>query len=191
VSAVFSGNASAGNISSLGTISASGNIIGGNVNTGGLVSATGNVVSASTVVGAGLSISGTAAAATVNATSLNTGSIAITGNTATVTSASYAIGYRDLPQITSLGTLALTDGGKHYYGSGTLTVPTNGAVPLPIGTAVLVIATSATTIVQSSGISLIWAGVGTTGNRTLAQHGVATLVKVATNTWYVSGSGLS
>jgi hypothetical protein len=108
-----------------------------------------------------------------------------------VTSANYTIGYRDLPQIGTLGTLALTDGGKHYYGSGTITVPANGTVPLAIGTAVLIIATDTVTVSAAGGVTLRWGGTSSTGNRTLAQFGVATLVKVASDTWYISGTGLS
>jgi hypothetical protein len=33
--------------------------------------------------------------------------------------------------------------------------------------------------------------VGTTGSRTLAQYGEASLVKVATDTWYISGVGIT
>jgi hypothetical protein len=169
-----SGNVTGGNVATAGQITATGNIQGGNLRTTGLVSATGNVIGGNIVT-----------AGTVSTTSFST------GNTATVTSANYTIGYRDLPQLTSFGTLATTDGGKHYYGSGTITVPTNAAVSLAVGTAVLIIATNSTTISVSGGVTLRWGGTSGTGARTLAQYGVATLVKVATDTWYISGTGLS
>jgi hypothetical protein len=35
------------------------------------------------------------------------------------------------------------------------------------------------------------ANFGTTGSRTLTEHGMATAVKVASTTWYISGNGLS
>jgi hypothetical protein len=35
------------------------------------------------------------------------------------------------------------------------------------------------------------AGAGTTGSRTLAAHGMATAVKVASTTWYINGVGLT
>jgi hypothetical protein len=156
------------------TVSVSGNVNGGNVISAGVVSAAGNITGGN-ITTAGLT---------------STGSLSVTGNTATVTSANYTIGYRDLPQLTGFGTLSATDGGKHYYGSGTISIPTNATVPLPIGTAILVIASAATTI-SSGSITLIWAGVGTTGSRSLAQYGQASLVKVATDTWYISGTGLT
>jgi hypothetical protein len=166
------------------TVSASGNITGGNILGGANVNATthtGTTVSVSGNVNGGNIISAAALSAT---------SLAISGNTATVTSAGYTIGYRDLPQLTSFGTLATTDGGKHYYGSGTLTIPTNASVALPVGTAILVIASSTTTI-NTGSVTLIWAGVGTTGSRTLATYGQASLIKVGTDTWYISGTGIS
>jgi hypothetical protein len=180
------GNITGGNIDTAGLVSASGNVIGGNIVTAGVISAASNIVSSSLISAAGNVVGGNlVTTGTANVTSL------AAGNTATVTTANYQIGYRDMPQITSLGTLTVADGGKHYYGSGTITVPTNAAVPLVVGTAVLIIATSATTISVSGGVTLRWGGTSSTGGRTLAQYGVATLVKVATDTWYISGTGLS
>jgi hypothetical protein len=34
-------------------------------------------------------------------------------------------------------------------------------------------------------------GTGTTGSRTLAAYGMATAVKVAATTWFISGNGLT
>ena len=185
---VTTANVSGGNViatTHLGTtFSASGNITGGNILGGANVNATthtGTTVSVSGNVNGGNIISAAALSAT---------SLAVSGNTATVTSAGYTIGYRDLPQLTSFGTLATTDGGKHYYGSGTLTIPTNASVALPVGTAILVIASGSTTISAAS-VTLVWAGVGTTGSRTLAQYGQASLIKVGTDTWYISGTGIT
>jgi hypothetical protein len=119
--------------------------------------------------------------------------LSVTGNTATVTTANYQIGYRDLPQVTLSGTqtLSATDGGKHYYGSGTVTIPASGTTNFAIGTAILIIASNSTTISNASGVTLIQAGTGSQGPRTLAQYSEASLVKVATDTWYISGVGIS
>lgn len=168
------------------TVSVTGNITGGNLNVAGL-SMTGNVVSP-------LNVTGNIAGGNVISGGLaQTASLSVTGNTATVTSANYQIGYRDLPQVSLSGTptLTATDGGKHYYGSGTLTIPASGTTNFVIGTAILVIATSTTTISPAGGVTLIQAGTGSTGARTLATYGEASLVKVATDTWYISGVGIS
>jgi hypothetical protein len=115
----------------------------------------------------------------------------VTGNTATVTTANYTIGYRDLPQITSFTTLVADAGGKHYYGSGTITIPSSGTLNFAVGTAILIIASGSTTISPAGGVTLIQAGSGSTGARTLATYAEASLVKVASDTWYISGVGIS
>jgi hypothetical protein len=106
-------------------------------------------------------------------------------------------GYRDIPQISWTGTptIALADLGEHYYtasGGVTINIPANSSVPLPIGAAVTLINQSGAncTIGANAGVTLYLAGNATTGNRTLAWYGFATLVKVATDTWFVNGSNV-
>jgi hypothetical protein len=63
---------------------------------------------------------------------------------------------------------------------------------LPVGTTVVFVSGSgATTTISITTDTLTLAGAGTTGSRTLAAHGMATLVKVAATTWYISGNGLT
>jgi hypothetical protein len=197
----ITGDINAGNVITTGfvqgaSVSASGNVIGGNISTGGLITATGNISGGNlrttgsssatgNVIGGNITTAGTVSAATVSTTSFSA------GNTATVTTDNYTIGYRDLPQKTVFGTLASTDGGKHYFGSGTITIPTNAAVFLATGTAVLIVASGATTISPAGGVTLRLAGTATTGTLSLGANGMATLVKVGTDTWYASGIGLS
>jgi hypothetical protein len=120
--------------------------------------------------------------------------------TATGTIAANTIGYRGLPQNTQSGayTFALPDAGKHIYSTNTgaqaITVPTNASVAIPVGTAISVVNNGTTAIsftttgttVYKAGTSTAWASGGT-----LAVRGMATWLKVATDTWFVSGSGLS
>lgn len=134
----------------------------------------------------------------------NASSVAITGGTidnvttsGSSTSAVTGLGYLGMPQdAQSSGyTLALSDAGKHVYytgGAATLTVPTNGSVALPVGTVITVInnGTGSLTIGTTS-LTVYFAGTALTGNRTLATKGMATLIKVATDTWFISGVGLS
>jgi hypothetical protein len=92
--------------------------------------------------------------------------------------------------------LALADTGKFIYstnvGAQTITVPTNAGTALPIGSTVTIVNNGTTAItISTTGITMYLAGAGTTGNRTLAIKGVATTIKVATDTWFISGSGLS
>jgi hypothetical protein len=148
------------------------------------------------VVGA---LEGTSASLTGNVTGGNVisgalmrgTSLSVTGNTATVTTANYTIGYRDLPQITTFSTLVADAGGKHYYGSGTITIPASSTLNFAIGTAILIIASGSTTISPAGGVTLVQGGTGAIGARTLATAGVASLVKVTTDGWYITGSGIS
>ena len=156
------------------TVSSYGTIVVGDLE-GTTTSLTGNVTGGNVISGA----------------LMRGASLSVTGNTATVTSANYQIGYRDLPQITTFTTLVADAGGKHYYGSGTITIPSSGTLNFAVGTAILVIASASTTISAAVGVTLVWAGVGTTGARTLAQYGEASLVKVASDTWYISGVGIT
>jgi hypothetical protein len=142
--------------------------------------------------GTSVSVTGNVTGGNVISSALMRGaSLSVTGNTATVTTANYTIGYRDLPQITTFTTLVADAGGKHYYGSGTITIPASGTLNFAIGTAILIIASASTTISPAGGVTLIQAGTGSTGARTLAQYGEASLVKVASDTWYISGVGIT
>lgn len=131
-------------------------------------------------------------------TGLTTGSGSLSAS-ATVNSVA-KVGYRNVPQNTQSGayTFALADEGKHVYsanaGAQTVTLPTNASVALPVGAAITLINNGTTAIkltttgttVYKAGTSAAWASGGTLGVR-----GMCTFIKVATNTWFVSGAGLS
>ena len=117
----------------------------------------------------------------------------ITGNTA-----GFAIGYRDIPQVTfsANATAALADAGKHYYsttaGNLALTLPDNANVALPTGATLTVVVNAAGNVLvnQGTGVTLYQAGSSTTGNRVVGAYGLASVMKVATNTWVISGTGV-
>lgn len=100
---------------------------------------------------------------------------------------------REIPQNskTAAYTLAATDSGKH------ISITTGGiTVPSAIFTAGQLItiyndSSSSQTITQGSSVTMYLAGTATTGNRTLAQRGVATILCVASNTFVISGAGVS
>lgn len=105
-------------------------------------------------------------------------------------------GYRDIPQVTWTGTptISYSDAGKHYYtaaGGVTLNIPTNSSVPLPIGAAISVINQSASNCTIARGSTTLYlAGNATSADRTLSHYGFASLVKVDTDTWFISGSNV-
>ena len=118
--------------------------------------------------------------------------------TATATSTAASLGYLGIPQsaTATTATLAIGDAGKHIYvttASQTITIPANASVAYPIGTTIGFIAgPSATTVtIAITSDTMYLGGTGTTGSRTLAAHGMATAVKVAATTWYISGNGLT
>lgn len=115
--------------------------------------------------------------------------------TATGTIAADTIGYRGIPQNsqTSNYTIALSDAGKHISNTtGGWAIPANGTTAFPIGTTIVLYNNSASN--QSVTITtdtLRLAGTATTGTRTIAQRGLATLVKIAATEWAISGAGVS
>ena len=153
-------------------VTVTGNVTGGNILTGGLISAAGNITA---------------------------GNLSVTGNTATITTANYAIGYRDIPPISFTGnlTIATTDAGKHYYSTlstaNVLTIANNTSQSFQVGAAITIVnqGTGNITVAQGSGVTLYLAGNATSGNRTVATFGMATIMKVATNTWFINGTGVS
>lgn len=88
-------------------------------------------------------------------------------------------------------TLQLSDGGKYInISTGGVTVP---SAIFSSGDVISVYNNSASnqTITQGSGVTLYLAGTATTGNRTLAQRGVATILCVGSNTFTIIGGGLT
>jgi hypothetical protein len=112
-----------------------------------------------------------------------------------------AVGFRNIPQNSQSAayTLVLSDSGKHILHPSadttarTFTIPANGSVAYPIGTAI--------TFVNQNGAGVLTiaittdtmrlAGAGTTGSRTLAANGVATAIKITSTEWIISGVGLT
>ena len=100
---------------------------------------------------------------------------------------------RNLPQVSksSAYTLIASDTGKHVsISSGGVTVASG---VFSIGDVVTIYnnSSSSQTITQGTSVTLRQAGTSNTGNRSLALYGVATLMCVASNTFVISGVGLS
>ena len=84
-----------------------------------------------------------------------------------------------------------TDNGKHIsITTGGVTV--NASI-FSIGNVVTIFNNSGSnqTITQGTSVTLRLAGTATTGNRTLAQYGVCTVLCVASNVFVISGGGLT
>jgi hypothetical protein len=123
----------------------------------------------------------------------------------TVTTSAQMDGYLGIPQNPEAAsgtysyTLTASDAGKHIYYTGTpssatLVIPANSSVAFEIGTTIVVMndlgaATNLSISITTDTLQL--AGTGTTGTRTLARYGVASMVKVTGTKWVISGNGLS
>lgn len=108
------------------------------------------------------------------------------------------LGWLDTPQNVQSAayTLVIADRGKHIYSSNvagqTVNIPTNASVAFPLGTTIAIVndGTNPVTI-STTGITLKQAGTTNTGNRTVAVNGVATLLKVGTDRWFITGAGVA
>jgi len=95
----------------------------------------------------------------------------------------------NIPQSTNT-TIVSSDAGKHINTTGGITI--NSSTGFSIGDAVTIYNNSASSItITATAITLYNAGTANTGNRTLAQRGVATVLCVASNTYVISGAGLT
>lgn len=95
-------------------------------------------------------------------------------------------------------TLVLTDGEKGICNFDTVTphtwtIPDNGSVAFPSGTAITFFnfGTTITIAITTDSLVFMGSGAGATGSRTLAQYGQVTIVKIGSTLWTISGAGLT
>ena len=123
----------------------------------------------------------------------------VTGNPAvgTTSTGTSGFGYMGLPQngaTTGAYGIVAADAGTHIYSSATrtITIPANGTIAMPIGSTIVFIAGSGATVtIAITTDTMLLAGAGTTGSRTLAPFGMATAVKITATSWIISGNGLT
>jgi len=111
-----------------------------------------------------------------------------------------AVGFRTIPfnSQSAAYTTVLADSGKDIFhpstdaNARTFTIPANGTVAYPIGTASTFInMTSQVVTIAITTDTMYLSSAGTTGSRSLAQYGSATAIKMTSTTWLISGSGLT
>lgn len=110
-----------------------------------------------------------------------------------------ALGFRDIPQNSqsTAYTCVAADSGKHILhptadaNNRTFTIPANSSVAFPVGTAITFVNRINTVTIAITTDTLVLAGPGTTGSRTLAANGIATAIKIETTVWLISGEGLA
>jgi hypothetical protein len=112
-----------------------------------------------------------------------------------------SVGFLNIPQNSQSAayTLVLGDAGKHILHPSadttarTFTIPANGSVAFPVGTAITFVNqnSAGTVTIAITTDTMRLAGAGTTGSRTLAANGVATAIKITSTEWIISGTGLT
>ena len=189
------------NLSSTGSTAGAQFVGAGGVNTSGAVT-TGAALNlnyasptiASNNASAASIFTSTVTGVTMGSSTIRTTAFPADGTTATATAGA---GYMGLPQnstTTGAYTIVAADAGRHIYASATrtVTINSNANLALPIGTTITFIAgTGATMTIAITSDTLILAGPGTTGSRTLAPFGMATAVKITSTSWIISGNGLT
>lgn len=187
-------NANAVNITG-GTIGSgvtfNGNTTGTASNVTGIVAVANGGTNATTAADARTNLGAAASGANTDITALDQ-DVTIT---ATGTIGANTIGYRGAPQEAKTGAygLVLADAGKHIsITTGGVTIPANSSQAFPVGTIIGVYNNSSSSqTISITTDTLRQAGTGNTGSRTLAQYGFASLLKVDTTVWIISGAGVS
>ena len=95
-------------------------------------------------------------------------------------------------------TLQLTDAGKHILSTNSstqvITVPNNGNVSWNVGSTIMLVIQGSGTmnVVPQTGITMYMANNSTAKSyANLASYGMATLLNVGANTWFINGAGVS
>ncbi|MCK1681763.1 hypothetical protein IVA87_20680 [Bradyrhizobium sp. 147] len=165
--------------------------------------ATSETNAASSATAASASASGAATSATNAAASASSAATSATNAnssaSAAATSASQAQSYSGIPQsIKSASyTTVLADAQTHILHPAsdnnprTFTIDSNANVAYPIGTAITFINEINTVTIAITSDTLVQAGSGLTGSRTLAANGMATAVKITATKWMIAGAGLT
>jgi hypothetical protein len=167
-------------------------------------STTGKLIKRASLTGLVKATSGVASAATAGTDYVAPGGALGTPTSGTLANCTVdgtnSVGYLNVPvnsQSAAYTTVA-GDAGKIIFhpstdaNARTFTIPANSSVAYVIGTVLTFInMTSQVVTIAITTDTIYLAGTGTTGNRSLAQYGIATAVKMTSTTWLISGNGVT
>jgi len=162
----------------------------GTLTLGGTLAVANGGTGAATAAAARTELGAAANGANTDITSLRESATITAGGTVAASS----IGFRGLPASTqAVGagiTLALADSGRMVLNTtGGWTIPANSSVAFPVGTTIALYNDSGSSqTVSITTDTLRRAGTSDTGSRTIAQRGLATLLKVKSTEWIISGA---
>lgn len=156
-------------------------------------------VNAAASFGTTVGITGAAtfgALVTINAATVHNGSVTLPDAGA---ASQFEAGYRGAPITTqdAAYSFGLADAGQTIRHTSATphawTIEPDGTTDFPIGTTIVLrnVGSGAVTITRGSGVALRIGGVSTDSNKTMAQWGLATLLKEAADTWVISGAGVT
>jgi hypothetical protein len=124
----------------------------------------------------------------------------ITMGTSTTVDGTNAVGFLNVPlnSQSAAYTTVLTDAGKVIFhpaadaNARTFTIAANASVAYPIGTVIAFAnMTSQVVTIAITSDTMYLGGQGTTGNRSLAQYGIANALKITSTNWIITGTGLT
>ena len=156
-----------------------------------------NITIGNTTIGLGNTATNVGDLTLANVT-ITSGVVAANANVATSESVNN-VGYMGVPQNSQNSgyNVVIGDAGKHLYhpvgqAAATYTIPANSNVAFGIDTAITFVNMSANAVTVAVTTDTIYlSSLGTTGNRTLAQYGIATAVKMTSDSWIISGGALT
>jgi hypothetical protein len=106
--------------------------------------------------------------------------------------------YQHLPQKVETSTFNIAtdaDGGHIRYtgAAGTANLVANVTQAFVVGAVVLLVndGSGALAVTRAAGVTMVWAASGADADRTLAVGGMAMLLQVSINRWFISGAGLT
>ena len=124
----------------------------------------------------------------------------ITMGSSTTVDGTNAVGFINVPQNSQSAayTTVLADAGKVIFhpaadaNARTFTIAANDSVAYPIGTVIAFAnMTSQVVTIAIATDTMYLGGQGTTGNRSLAQYGIANALKITSTSWIITGTGLT
>ena len=96
-------------------------------------------------------------------------------------------------------TLVNSDAGKHLYytqsANVNLYIPWSSNASFANGTTIMVVSRTTSsanvTVTPNTGVTMYLAGNTTSASRNVTTYGMATLIQVAANTWFINGTGVA
>jgi hypothetical protein len=127
-----------------------------------------------------------------------TGAASVYANAAFLQANTAATTIPQNPQTTNY-VLQLSDAGKHIYytqaSNTTLYIPTTSNVAFSNGTTIMIVSKTTSganvTVSPNTGVTMYLAGNTTSISRNVTTYGMATLIQVAANTWFINGTGVA